>query len=511
MDKNNKFSITTATGLKKIFEPRKLAIIGVSAEGFGFGRGILLSLLNFGYDGKIFPVNLKGGEIKGLTIYKRIEDIPEEIDFAVIAVPALQVPQALEACRLNGAAGAEILTSGFDEIDTDEGKRLNLEIKQIAAKGIRVIGPNCFGIYCPKSGITLLPGPDLSREPGGVSFISQSGGMAIDFTFIGRWKGIKFSKVVSFGNGADLRETELLSYLADDEDTKIITMYIEGVENGREFADTLKAASSRKPVIIMKGGLSDAGQRAVESHTASMGGQRIIWESMFRQCGAVQVANLEEMSGTALAFSMLPAKTYKRVSIIGGGGALGVTAADAAESLGLVIPELDEKAQNRIMKFLPKPGSSARNPIDIANPYATPEMIRDTILIASEDDRIDLNIVTLLLYHYKALSFMLDKKSIFDTAPYKEYVSEIDLAATKSSKPVVIVMPNYKQERASMEIEELIREMRKLFLDKGIPVFEDMSDALKAVSNVSMYYERLYKLRLDRFTWHEGDLVFQKK
>ena len=493
MNKRNKLSKYFASDFKRIFEPRKLAVIGVSTEGFGFGRGILLSLLNMGYDGKLFPVNPKGGEINGLEIYKRIEDIPEDIDFAVIAVPALNVPKALEACRLKGAAGAEILTSGFDEIDTDEGKRLNLEIKQIAAKGIRVIGPNCFGIYCPKSGLTLLPGPDLSREQGGVAFISQSGGMSVDFGFMGMWKGVRFSKVVSFGNGADLRETELLAYLADDEDTKIITMYIEGVEDGREFVDTLKDAASRKPVIIMKGGLSEAGQRAVESHTASMGGQRMIWESLFRQCGAVHAESLRELSDTALAFSMLPAKMYKGVSIIGGGGALGVTATDAAESFGLSVSELDENRRERIMKFLPRPGSSARNPVDIANPYATPGMIRDTILIASEDERIDLHIVALLLYHYKSLSYMLDKKSIFDTAPHKEYVNQMEIAAKKTSKPVIVVMPNYKQERASMEIEELIRETRKLFLDKGIPVFEEINDALRAVRNVSEYYERRRK------------------
>ncbi|MCU0821830.1 MAG: CoA-binding protein [Spirochaetes bacterium] len=478
------------TDFKRIFEPERLAVIGVSTEGFGFGRGILLSLISIGYSGKIYPVNPKGGEIKGLEIFKRIEDIPDNIDFAIIAVPAVQVPPALEACCLKGAAGAEIFTSGFDEIDTDEGKRLNQKIKEIAAKGIRVIGPNCFGIYCPKSGLTLLPGPDLSREPGGVAFISQSGGMAVDFGFIGMWKGIKFSKVISFGNGADLRETELLSYLADDPDTEIITMYMEGVENGTGFTDTLRKAASRKPVIIIKGGTSNAGQRAVESHTASMGGQRIIWESMFAQCGAVRAANLRELSDTALAFSMLPGKSYRGVSIIGGGGALGVAATDTAEALGFEIPELDASARERIMKILPKPGSSARNPVDVANPYAAPEVLRDTIIIASRDERIDIHLVTLLLYHYKSLALMLDKKSILEVAPFQEHVLQITAAMKKASKPVIVVMPNFKQESESMDIEGLYRETRRLFLENGIPVFEDVTDALKAVKCVSGYYER---------------------
>ncbi len=483
------------TDFKKIFEPRNLAVIGVSTEGFGFGRGILLALINIGYSGKIYPVNPKGGEIRGLPINKRIEDIPEEIDFAIIAVPAAQVPAALEGCRLKGAAGAEILTAGFDELDTEEGKRLNREIKEIAAKGIRVIGPNCFGVYCPKSGLTLVPGPDLSREEGGVAFISQSGGMSIDFALSAKSRGIKFSKMISIGNGADLRETELLEYLTDDTDTKIITMYVEGVEDGRRFADALKKAASCKPVIIMKGGISEAGQRAVDSHTASMGGREIIWESVFRQSGAIQVRSLSEMSDTALAFSMLPAKQYRGVSIIGGGGALGVAATDAAESLGLSVPELDRSARERIMSILPKPGSSARNPVDVANPYATPEIFRDTIIIASENRMIDIHIVTLLLYHYKSLAFMLDKNSVFDITPYKEHVRQIGDAAKQTSKPAVIVLPNYRRGETSMEIEELIREARKLFLDKEIPVFDDMNDALRAISNVSNYYMRRQKTK----------------
>ncbi|MCP4724653.1 MAG: hypothetical protein GY863_06440, partial [bacterium] len=137
---------------KRIFEPGKLAVIGVGTEGFGFGRGVLLSLCEIGFEGKIFPVNPKGGEILGMKIYEKIENIPGEIDFAIIAVPAKKVPEALEACRKKGAAGAEILTSGFDEDDTPEGRSLNKEIKEITSNGIRVIGPNCFGIYNPRSG-----------------------------------------------------------------------------------------------------------------------------------------------------------------------------------------------------------------------------------------------------------------------------------------------------------------------------------------------------------------------
>ena len=243
-----------ATDYEKIFHPRTLAIIGVSAEegGFGFGAGMLKAVMSMGFEGKIFPVNPKGGTIAGLNIFKSVEDIPERIDFAIIAVSARLVPEALEACREKGAAGAEILSAGFSELGNPEGKNLERQIREIAAKGIRVVGPNCFGIYCPASGLTMLPGPDLSRRTGPVAFLAQSGGMAIDFAHTGKWMGIGFSKMVSFGNGADLRETDLLRYFKDDSETKVISMYIEGIKDGDDFFRAIKATAKKKPVIVYK-------------------------------------------------------------------------------------------------------------------------------------------------------------------------------------------------------------------------------------------------------------------
>jgi len=482
--------IQASTDFKKIFEPSSIAVVGAGTKGFGFGRGILLSLIKIGYSGKLFPVNPKGGELNGLRIYEKIEDIPQEIDFAIIAVPASRVPEALEACRKKGAEGAEILTSGFDELDTREGIELNEKLKEIASKGIRIIGPNCFGIYNPESGLTLLPGPDLSREKGNNAFISQSGGMSIDYAFLGLWKGLKFSKIVSYGNGVDLREAELLRYFGNDPETGIISMYLEGIEDGKSFIKVLEKVSQKKPVIIMKGGLSRAGQRAVQSHTASLGGKRIIWESVFRQYNTVQVSSLKEMSDTALAFSTIPGKTYMGISIVGGGGALGVTSVDAAESFGMIVPELSKDIQKKIKKVLPGPGSSAENPVDFGNPFAGPEIIKETLTAAGEDKNIDLQVLVLMLYHYESLSILTGRGSIDVVTPVKEIVDAVDSAALKTSKPVLVVLPNYKKQLESMDVEILIRKARKRFLDRGIPVFEEVDDALRAVKNLSRYYKK---------------------
>jgi len=471
----------------RIFHPANIAIIGVSPKGSGFGSGIMNALNAIGYAGGIFPVNPNGGRINGKELYRSLDEIPCPVDLAIIAVPAERVPQTLEKCRTFGIAGAEILSAGFSEAGTTTGEALEDEIRTIAAKGIRVIGPNCFGIYCPASGLTLLPGPDLSRESGNVAFISQSGGMSIDLAHIGKWMGLKFSKVISFGNGVDLRETELLEYLGHDRQTKVIAMYMEGVKDGREFLRVLRQVAAHKPVIINKGGLSKAGGRAVASHTASMGGSKVIWESALRQAGAIQVGDLCELAQTCLAFSMLPIMKYQGVSVAGGGGALGVSAGDLAERFGLDLPKFDDALSERILESLPRPGSSARNPIDAANPFVGPDAYKQVFLLAGSDQRIDVQVLIQLLHHFKAIALGLGVDSVKEITPYRELSIAMKDAIDSTGKPIILVMPEFKQGQDSLDITDLIRETRQVFLERGIPVFNDLGNALRALSHVSQY------------------------
>ena len=473
----------------RIFHPEHLAIVGVSATGFGFGGGILMSLRQIGFEGTIYPVNSRGGEIAGMKIYKSVDEIPARIDFAVIAVPAEAVPDALDACRGKGAAGAEVLSAGFSEMGTAEGIALEDGIREAAGRGIRVVGPNCFGIYCPRSGLTLLPGPDLSRESGSVAFLAQSGGMAIDFSHIGKWMGVRFSKVVSFGNGADLREVELIDYFGDDPETRVISTYTEGVEDGPAFVEVLKRVTRKKPVIVYKGGLSEAGGRAVASHTASMGGSRVIWEMLLRQCNAVQVKSLWELAQTSLAFSMLPERIYRGITVAGGGGALGIAACDAAETFDIKIPQLEPAITQAIMEILPKPGSSAKNPIDVANPHVPPHILKDVLLTAAKDEKVDLQILIQLFYHYKSMAFF-SGQTLTDVTPFRDLADAVGEVVDVTGKPVILVAPNIKQGSESLDIEEMLREARSAFLEKGIPVFDDLEDALRAVDHVSRYCAR---------------------
>ena len=477
------------TDYERIFHPRRLAIIGVSAEesGAGFGTGMLMAITAMGFEGEIFPVNPKGGAVAGMNIFKSVEEIPGGIDFAIIAVAARFVPDVLEACRKKGAAGAEILSSGFSELGTEEGKELERRIKEIAVKGIRVVGPNCFGIYCPASGLTLLPGPDLSRQSGPVAFLAQSGGMSIDFAHAGIWMGVRFSKVVSFGNGADLRETDLLRYFKDDSETKVISMYIEGIQDGENFFKEIKSAASKKPVIVYKGGLSRAGARAVASHTASMGGSRVIWNSILKQVNAIQVHDTEEMAQATLAFALLPPKIFSGISVVGGGGAIGVTACDTAENYGIEIPPLSTDLQNRIYNFLPKPGSSSINPVDVANPFVAPQVLKEVLLAAAEDKRIDLQIIVSLLYHYKSIARMFNK-TVAEITPYKELAQAVRDVVDQTGKQVIAVLSNPKRSVDDLDIIEMIALTRKEYTDRGIPVFDELHDAIRAIAHVNTYY-----------------------
>ncbi|MGA2331016.1 MAG: CoA-binding protein [Syntrophales bacterium] len=472
---------------ERMFHPKRIAILGVSLEGVGLGNGFLLALQAMGYEGEIFPVNPRGGTFAGLNILSKVEDIPGEIDFAIIAVAARMVPEALEACRKKGAAGAEIISSGFSEVGTSEGIALEQEIRDIASRGIRVIGPNCFGIYCPKSGLTFMPGPDLSRESGPVAFLSQSGGMASDFANTGKWMGLRFSKVVSLGNGADLRETDFLKYLGDDPETRVIAMYVEGIRDGDDFFRTAKSVAKKKPIVVYKGGLSKAGQRAVVSHTASMGGSRTVWPAILKQVNAVQVQDMQEMAQASLAFSVLPERVFQGVSVMGGGGALGIAACDAAESFGIEVPLFSSDLKARIEDCLPKPGSSGGNPVDVMNPFVSNKALKEVLRHAATDERIDLQIVISLLYHYKVLA-ILRCKSVAAVTPFSELADVVGDVAKETGKPIAVVLPNTRRGMGDMDVVEMLAQARQLLIERGIPVFDEIRDVFRAIAHVNSYY-----------------------
>jgi acyl-CoA synthetase (NDP forming) len=218
-----------------------------------------------------------------------------------------------------------------------------------------------------------------------------------------------------------------------------------------------------------------------------MGGSRVIWQSILRQAGAVQVNDTEEMAQANLAFAMLPPKAFRGISIVGGGGAIGVTACDTAETYGIEIPALPPELQERIGSVLPKPGSSAINPIDVANPFVGPQALKEVLLGAAQDERIELQIIVSLLFHYKGLARAFGIP-ITEAAPYKELTQCVRDVIDQTGKPVIAVLPNMTRGTESMDITELIALTRQEYLSRGIPVFDELHDAIRAISHVNNYY-----------------------
>jgi acyl-CoA synthetase (NDP forming) len=275
-----------------------------------------------------------------------------------------------------------------------------------------------------------------------------------------------------------------------DPNTGIVGMYIEGLTDGRKFFDVLKSVSLKKPVIICKGGLSESGSRAAMSHTASIAGKSEIWQSVFKQCNAVPATDIHDLCNYALAFSALPARPYHGLSIIGGGGAIGVAAADLASMYGMIIPEFSGEIHDAILSLLPRPGSSARNPVDVANPFVSPDILHEVLNLSARNSAIDIQIVVQLLYHYKSISGQIKGSKVKDITPIASFAKAFSDAAASSGKPVVVIIPDYKQGPESLDVAEMIRDARRQYTEKGIPVFDDIKVALKSIKIVSEYYRR---------------------
>jgi acyl-CoA synthetase (NDP forming) len=479
--------------LEPLFYPRSVAVVGASTSEAKFGGRFLQALINFGYRGPIYPVNPKGSEILGLKMYPSVREIPGPVDLADVMVPAHLVPQVLEECLAKGIRAAQIFTSGFAETGDEQGRRLEEELKALAKRGIRIIGPNCFGVYCPESGHTLLPGGDFPQESGPVAFITQSGGHAVEFARLAWGMGIRFSKMVSYGNACDVNESDLLEYLAQDSKTRIIAMYLEGPRQGRRFLRLVGEVAREKPVLIWKAGLTSAGARAVYSHTASLAGEEAVWDALFHQTAALRVNNLEELADATVALLRLPPNTGRRVGVVGGGGGISVAVTDACDRAGLEVPPLNQDVQEKLRSILPPAGTAFRNPVDIGAPLVPPSIFEGVMEAVACADGIDTVIATQAMYY--ALTGLLGPPSDQIPALIRALVEVAPRARERSGKPVVIVLPVGGDELDKLEAEKTRREIRDSYLEMGVPCFPTLERAVRAVAHAARYYEKVAELR----------------
>ena len=345
------------------FRPSSVAVIGASSNRLKVGGVVLANIINDGYKGKIYPINPTTQEILGLKSYPSVLDVKEPIEMAVVVVPAKSVPSVMEDCGKKRIKGVVIISSGFAEAGSD-GMALQEKIVEIARKyKIRIIGPNCLGIISTHSRLNASFGIPTRRR-GNIAFVSQSGALAEGILGWAQDMGIGFSIYVSIGNKADVDEAELIEYLKDDKDTRVVCLYVEGISEGRKFIDSAQKASSLKPIIVIKGGMTDSGARAAASHTGSLAGSSQIYDAAFRKAGVVRVDSLEALMDAAKVLSSQRPARGDRVVIVTDAGGVGILAADSCELLGLSVPPVSSSVQEEIMKYIP-PFGSARNPIDI--------------------------------------------------------------------------------------------------------------------------------------------------
>jgi len=467
-----------------MFNPRGFALFGGINTPASFGQSILLSHLRYGYKGSLYPISSKGGEVAGLKVYKRLADVEGPVDLASISVPARAVPGVLRDCLNHGVAGVQIHSSGFSEMGGDEGAALEAEVGRIAAQGIRVIGPNCFGIHTPRGGVTLLPGFGFSKEPGPFAMISQSGGVANDFGYEAAALGLGLSKVISFGNGCDMDAAALLEYLAEDPETGYITAYLEGVRDGRRFLDVLRRVTPRKPVVVWKGGVTALGRRAALSHTGSMGGEVRLWDGVLVQGGAAPVQGLDEILDSLVALNYLK-KIGPRIALLGGGGAIGVFSSDLAHKWGLEVPAFSSETRKRLRQFFPTPGNSMRNPLDTGSPALPAETF---VALAKEvlaREPVDVLIMVMLMRTLEVIMPAFHVMYGLKPPPSGSYlgglVKPLGEIKKDTGKEVVMVLDNRTQLPEETGVEAVSREMRKEFHHAGIPVYPSTERALRGI------------------------------
>ena len=382
--------------MDKVFNPKSIAVIGASRKHKSVGHDILVNLMkggvfsshyNTSFKGKIYPINPLADKILGLKCHDRVVDIDESIDLAIIAVKAVLVPRIIQECAYKGITSIIIISAGFSELGK-EGKELQKFILDIANKNnISIIGPNCLGIIRPgKVNASFAP---CMPPPGPVAFISQSGALAdsiIDWSVENRY-GI--SAMISYGNKADLDAQNYIDWLKDDPKTKSIALYIEGLSDGREFMKITKEVSKKKPIIVLKGGRTEQGQKAISSHTGSLAGSFETYKTAFKQSGVILAETVEDLFDLAKVLACQPACKKNNVAIITNGGGAGVLCADYCYEFGINLVKLKDSTIKKLDKTgLMHPAYSRRNPLDIIGD-ALPQRYEAALDILLSEDYID--------------------------------------------------------------------------------------------------------------------------
>ncbi len=455
--------------LKPMLKPASVAIIGASRDPDKVGHVILQNYINGGYPGRIYAVNKSATEILGVKSYPSVLDIKDDLDLAVICVPAAFVPDVLDECGRAKVKTTVVVSGGFAEIGAQE---LQDKLVAIANKyNMPTLGPNCLGVMDPRSRVDtlFLPTYKLSRPSvGGVSFVCQSGAVGSTVLDLISGEGFGLSKFISYGNAAHVDEVDILNYLMDDPETKVIIMYIEGIKRGKDFIDVAKKITKIKPVIVLKAGRTSAGQAAAHSHTAALAGDYESHEAVFRQFGFTIADDLSDLLNYAKTLESEPMPKGSKVAIITNGGGTGVLTADAIGLSGLLqLANLSEKSRADLKKVMP-PLVNLRVPLDIVGD-ADEKRYGDALDILSKDDGIDMFIVIMLFQTPGA-----DSRAAAKLISFKE----------RMDKPMIV-----------LSIGSDYTRMHRIMMESaGLPVYDSPSAAVRSLTELFKYSN--YRSRL---------------
>ncbi len=474
--------------MEVFFSPNSVAVVGASRTPGKVGYELTKNLKT-SFKGRLYPVNPRATEVLGLKAYRSLKEVPDEIDLAVIVVPAPAVPKVAEEAGEKGVKGLIVISGGFKEVGP-EGAKLEEELVSVVRKyGMRLIGPNCVGVYVPKTGMnTLFLSPERQGYPehGFIAFLSQSGAFGSAVLDWAAMRGIGISKFVSYGNKADIDEDDVLEYLRDDPDTRVITMYVEGVEDGRAFFKALRETTPVKPVAVLKSGRTEAGARAASSHTGALAGQDVVYSAAFKQAGVIRTYGMEELFDVGLALGMQPPARGGRVAVLTVGGGSGVMATDALSDLGLEVPRLSSRTVEKLRKVL-LPIASPYNPVDVTG-SAVDEHLIDAGEILLRSGEVDA-IVWLPYYIVPGISTEFNKKFI---KMVREVNRELDTPI-----PIVGVATggtytaHYSSEAERMGIPMYLSPERAA---KAVKALVDYGSWLKRVGAFEEYVEKFRKV-----------------
>jgi acyl-CoA synthetase (NDP forming) len=431
--------------LDPFFNGKSLALIGASANPNKWGFRILANIVAGNFTGSIYPINPKGGTLFGLEIYPSLNKIPQSVDLAVITIPAEKVAMALEECARKGIRSVVVISSGFSETG-EEGRLLEKQLALSAKdKGLHFIGPNTMGIFSAKTSLHALM-PPVQPLRGGVSYVSQSGNVGVQMLGWGMERGVGFSKFVSSGTEGNIPIENYLEYFASDPDTKVILAYLEGLKDGKQFLEVSRKAALAKPVIMFKGGKTDAGSKAAQSHSGALASRYSLFKAACHQVGIVEVETTDGLLDCTSTFLHNPLPRGKRIAVLTRGGGWGVVAADACREWGLELPDLPDRVIEKLNQVLPAYWSHG-NPIDMAatlNPEALPRcletLIKEDFIDGIIAQGIDARRKSLLMAEKLKKEDLLKEVELEESEPSSssEVQMVLDLMDTYK-KPVVMV------------------------------------------------------------------------